>query len=210
MKLEDIFTYKNLYKSFINVSRGKRHEESFIKYRSNLIINLKNIEYSFKHGNYVKLEYYSFIVSDPKYRVIWATSIDGRIIQDCLCKNYLKDYFEPLLYEYNCACRLNKGVHYAMNRLKEMMINMYKNNNNHYYVVKFDIHKFFDNINHEILKNKLINVLDIEIRDYLFYIIDSFEDGLPLGNQTSQWLALYYLNDLDHAIKLRVSRKYVF
>lgn len=40
-------------------------------------------------------------------------------------------------------------------------------------------------------------------------IIDSDEDpGIPIGNQLSQWLALLYLNELDHLIKERLRIKY--
>lgn len=43
---------------------------------------------------------------------------------------------------------------------------------------------------------------DGEVKDFLFYIIDSFDKGgLPLGNQTSQLLALYYLHPVDILIQ---------
>lgn len=32
--------------------------------------------------------------------------------------------------------------------------------------------------------------------------------GLPIGNQTSQWFALFYLNGLDHFIKEQLNIKY--
>lgn len=45
-----------------------------------------------------------------------------------------------------------------------------------------------------------------------FYIIDSHNPdtgkGLPLGNQTSQWFALYYLDPLDRLIKEKYRIKY--
>lgn len=43
------------------------------------------------------------------------------------------------------------------------------------------------------------------VQNLLFGIIDSYEvspgKGLPLGNQTSQWFALYYMDGLDRLIK---------
>ena len=41
------------------------------------------------------------------------------------------------------------------------------------------------------------------------HIIDSDEDpGIPIGNQLSQWLALLFLNELDHIIKERLKIKF--
>lgn len=46
----------------------------------------------------------------------------------------------------------------------------------------------------------------------LFNIIDSYETevgkGLPLGNQTSQWFAIYYLDGFDRLIKEKLRIKY--
>ena len=42
-------------------------------------------------------------------------------------------------------------------------------------------------------------------------IIDSYEEGLGIGNMTSQVLAIFYLNDLDHYIKeeLKMLKKFI-
>lgn len=71
------------------------------------------------------------------------------------------------------------------------------------YVLKADIHHYFQSIDHDILKRMLHPILpDGEVKDFLFYIIDSFDKGgLPLGNQTSQLLALYYLHPVDILIQ---------
>jgi hypothetical protein len=51
-----------------------------------------------------------------------------------------------------------------------------------------------------------------EIFTLLCRIIDSYETnedvGLPLGNQASQWFALYYLDSVDRLIKERLQIKF--
>lgn len=46
----------------------------------------------------------------------------------------------------------------------------------------------------------------------MYSIIDSYEKsankGLPMGNQTSQWFALYYLDEVDRLIKEKLHIKY--
>jgi hypothetical protein len=63
------------------------------------------------------------------------------------------------------------------------------------------------------LKQKLARIIwDKDVLKLLFLIIDSYESeaekGLPLGNQTSQWFALYYLDAFDRLIKEQLRVKY--
>ncbi len=79
--------------------------------------------------------------------------------------------------------------------------------------LKADIHHFFPSIDHEILKNMLSKLVDDpDILELIFKIIDSFENepgkGLPMGNQTSQLFALFYLNGIDRIIKEKYQIKY--
>lgn len=201
MKLEEIFTYENLYKSWKSISKGKKNEDKFIEYSFSLTKNLKDIEWKFKHNRYPEFHYYSFVITEPKERVVWATDIEGRIIQDCLCKNCLRDYFDPLLIDSNAACRRGKGTDYSIRQLRDNIYRAFIKYDTDFYYIKFDVKKYFDSIDHTKLKEKLKDFPDSDVKDYLFYIIDSYETkpgrGLPLGNQTSQWLALIYLNNLD-------------
>lgn len=68
-------------------------------------------------------------------------------------------------------------------------------------------------VKQEKVKEKLRRVVDEdEMLQLLFMIIDSYEvtpgKGLPLGNQTSQWFALFYLDGMDRIIKEKMHIKY--
>lgn len=63
------------------------------------------------------------------------------------------------------------------------------------------------------MKTKLCRVFkDPDVYQLLEHIIDSYEKtpgkGLPMGNQTSQWFALYYLDGLDRLAKEQYRMKY--
>ena len=53
-----------------------------------------------------------------------------------------------------------------------------------------------------------------DVRRLLYIIIDSYstdgdgQRGLPIGNQTSQWFALYYLDPMDRLIKEKMQIKH--
>lgn len=117
-----------------------------------------------------------------------------------------------LIYD-NAACRKDKGTLFAMNRLNEFLYSHYRIHGRKGYFLKCDIRKFFDNIDHEVLKNSLTRIVDDDrTLRLLFNIIDSYETasgkGIPMGNQTSQWFALYYLDPLDRLVKEKLRIKY--
>ena len=65
---------------------------------------------------------------------------------------------------------------------------------------------------HDALKYLLRRFPDKEVLAFLYQIIDSYNadtgKGLPMGNQSSQWFALYYLNQIDRIIKEKYKIKY--
>lgn len=110
--------------------------------------------------------------------------------------NVLEPVFEKQFIFHTYACRKGKGSHkaikYAFCKAK-----------NCEYFLKLDVKKYFENIDHNILKRKLSKILkDKDCLDLLFDIIDSFsiEKGLPIGNLTSQFFANLYLSELDHFV----------
>lgn len=69
-------------------------------------------------------------------------------------------------------------------------------------MLKLDIRKFFDSVNHEILLKILKDrTFDIELSKLFEEITQSFGSGIPLGNLTSQIFANIYLNKLDQFVK---------
>ena len=58
-------------------------------------------------------------------------------------------------------------------------------------------------------KSKILRrIKDKDALKIIFDIIDSYSPGLGIGSMTSQVLAIFYLNDLDHFIKETLKIKY--
>jgi hypothetical protein len=146
------------------------------------------------------------MIYDPKVRVVHATHYPDRVVQHCLCDNIVEPIVNPRLIYDNAACRKGKGTHFAIYRLTGFMREHYRRYGTEGYFLKCDIQKFFSGICHEVLKNLLMQMpFDEDTLDLFFRIVDSHTSakgkGLPLGNQTSQWFALLYLNPLDRLVK---------
>jgi hypothetical protein len=109
------------------------------------------------------------------------------------------------MYEYNCGSVPGRGTAYGQKILRKWLDKDYKNTK---YCLKLDISKFYPSIKNEILKQMFrAKIKDQDCLWLIDAIIDS-NQGLPIGNYTSQWFANFYLQGLDHYIKEKLGVKY--
>lgn len=210
---ELIYDFDNLYRAYLASRRSKRSTREVIQFEMNAGPNLCQMQQELCDGNYQLSGYYHFTIHDPKVREIYALHYRDRILQHSLCDNVLAPYFETHLIYDNAACRKDKGTLFAMNRLNGFMHDYFRNHGKKGYFLKCDVRKFFDSIDHDLLKQRLEAIVDDDrTLTLLHHIIDSYEvtpgRGIPMGNQTSQWFALYYLDPLDRVVKEKLRIKY--
>lgn len=211
---DKICDFQNLLKAHRVARLGKRCEKAVVEFEMRLSENLSSISEALRNHTYKMAGYYGFMVHDPKDRLINALHYRDRVVQHCLCDEVLAPVLDRLLIYDNAACRPGKGTHFALDRLSGFLSDFFRAGaGKEGYFLKCDIKKFFDNIDHEVLRRKLERVFDDEeLLALLFQIIDSYEKtpgkGLPLGNQTSQWFAIYYLDSFDRIVKERLGVKY--
>jgi len=164
----------------------------------------------YKLGKYIKFKVY-----DPKERQIEALPYSDRVMLMCFCEFSMKPRIDKRLIFDNGASRENKGTDFSIKRLHKFLNDQYlKLGHNNFYFLKCDIRKYFDNINHEILLAKLAKAGFCRDELWLCEKIiknDDYENkakGLPLGNQTSQWFALLYLDEIDRLVKEKLRIKH--
>ena len=177
--------------------------------------NLVGMCQALRSGRYQMQPYLHFSIFEPKKREIYAASYTDRVMLHCVCDEVLVPFLERRLIYDNAACRKNKGTLFALERLSGFLRQHYARYGNAGYALKADISQYFANIDHEILKTKLAkDIKDRDVRQLLFRVIDSYETeglagkGLPLGNQTSQCFAIYYLDQVDRFIKEKLRVKH--
>lgn len=210
MYKEILCNMENLREAYRLAHRSKTNSKSVIEFDENKSYNLNLLLKKLKNKEWDKIfVYYRFKIFEPKERIVDALTFEGRIVQHVLCDKILKPYFEPRLVKENCACRINKGTDFALKLTKQGLVKHLKKNNDGY-VLKMDVKKYFPSIDRQVLKDKLKKFPDKEVLELIYWIIDNApeENGLPIGNQTSQWFALYYLNDIDRIIKEKYKIKF--
>lgn len=140
-----------------------------------------------------------------KKRTIIVPSTIEIVVQHSVVQ-VLMPIFMKGMYQHSYASIPNRGAHKAKKYIEKWIR---KDPRNVKYCLKMDIRHFFESIPHDILKTKLKNIIrDEKMLDILYKIIDTTEQGLPLGFYTSQWLANWYLQELDHYIKEQLHAKY--
>lgn len=99
--------------------------------------------------------------------------IKDKLVNHLVSNVFLKPVLYPKLIEENVATRVGKGTNEAIKLCKKYFIRM-MNKYEKFYVLKFDISKYFYNIDHDILKNMLKNIYtDPNVYNILCTIIDA-------------------------------------
>lgn len=212
---DKICNFESLYEAHKVARRGKRHKAEVINFEMNLSKNLTIMQEQLEKKTYKMKGYYHFTIYEPKTRQIYATQYADRVMIHCVCDQVLSPILQKKLIYDNAACQVGKGTHFAMNRLTTFFRDFYKKHGTKGYILKCDIQKYFPSIDHEVLKEKLAKaIVDKDVRNLLNDMIDGFETdgcpgkGIPLGNQSSQWFSIYYLDTLDRFVKEQLRIKY--
>lgn len=207
MKIEEIFTFENLYDSHVKCRKSKQQKGEVIRFEIDLSENIYKLMKELHSKKYKVGKYKQFIIYEPKKRLIEALPYRDRVVLMCFCEHSIIPRLDKRLIYDSVACRKNKGTLFGMDRLAYFLKKEYfKENNNKVYYLKCDIRKYFPSINHNIL---ISNLRKTGFSDDEMWFLEKIikeqpnnnDKGLPLGNQSSQWFALFYLNRIDRLIK---------
>lgn len=222
ISFEDVVTFDHLVKSYFHCRKGKSFRENTIEYHRNYMSNLHKLMNRLNDGTYKIQDLYSFVIYEPKKRSITANQFEDKIVQRLICKYALEPTISPKLIYDNYASQEGKGPHLGLHRLQKFMLDFAKSVEwtDKGWVLICDIHKFFYTIDRTICC-KQVDKLEIDPRlkklvyDQIYAYDSKYNEytddpnkGICIGFQTSQWLAVYYLNGLDHLIKEKLHIKY--
>ena len=206
---KEIYDIENLKLAHIKASKGKGHYSEIKKVNKNLDARLLKIQIMLKNKTYKTSKYKVKTVNDNgKNRTIRALPYyPDRIIQWAIMLVIEKVFIKTFIADTYSAIP-NRGIHKALYKLKKVL-----KKEKDLYCLKLDIKKYYDNINHKVLKSLLRKKFkDNDLLILLDEIIDSMKGskGIPIGNYTSQYFANFYLSYFDHWIKEDLGIKHYF
>lgn len=93
-------------------------------------------------------------------RIVSQNMVD-KVVNHLVSRNILYPAILPCLLDVNVASRKGLGISEGL-RLAQKFHEKYRIKYKKYYILKFDISKFFASINHDILKQKILRKLKEE------------------------------------------------
>lgn len=192
--------------------RGKENKRDVARFLLELEDHIFSLHEELSTGKYRHSSYEAFYLQDPKLRHIHKASVIDRLLHHAITRN-IQPLFEHRFIFDSYSSRKAKGSHRAVKRLRQFAWRLSHNNTKTVWVLKCDIKKYFDNIDHD----RLIRLVgrrigDGKLRRVIEAIIRSIEIksgcGVPLGNLTSQLFSNVYLDSLDQFVKRTLRVKY--
>jgi retron-type reverse transcriptase len=218
----DIVDFENLLVAARQAQRGKRFRGNVLAFNYAIERELFKLQAELRAHTYQPGAYRTFMIRDPKDRLISAAPYRDRVVHHALC-NVIVPLLERTLIGDTYANRVGYGSHRALKRFTGFA-------RRYRYCLQCDIQKYFPSIDHEILKGLIRR--KIKCRDTLWLIdriIDASNEqvpvleyfpgddlltpvqrrkGLPIGNLTSQFFANLYLSPFDHFVKRQLKLKH--
>lgn len=248
-KILDIENIKYVYDK--SVRRNTKNKSKIERFEQNYASNLVYIKKILEERKYIPGKYNIFIINEPKIRLIMSQNIIDKVVNHLVSQYFLVNIFDKTLIDGNVATRKGKGNNYGLKKLTKYL---QKNVDKDLYILKFDIKKYFFNLDHQIIKKLIrkkikdpdvLNILDLIIdstdnpyinkeikklkynfkeklemknisekeKNKIIKDIDSIPEcklgvSLPIGNLSSQTLAILYLNEMDYYIKEKLKVKF--
>lgn len=214
---KEIISTRNLFHAWKEFRRGKGNKKDVMSFEYHLEQNIFQLHRDLRDKKYEHGPYEDFYITDPKRRHIHKALVRDRVIHHAIYK-ILYPIFNPTFIATSFSCRIGKGNHKGVLWLEKTVRKVSRNYTKPCFILKCDIRKFFDSVDH----NALIRILNKKIRDketrYLLdEVVRSFSSGasnlfdgvgLPIGNLTSQLFANIYMNEFDQFIKQKLKIKY--
>ncbi|MBI4146066.1 hypothetical protein HY489_01880 [Candidatus Woesearchaeota archaeon] len=209
--------YGNIELAFRRARKGKTRKPYVVDFERDLEKNLLRLQDELINHTYSPRPLETFVIKDPKTRKISRSDFRDRVVHHALC-NMIEPIFDKTFICDSFANRTGKGTLKAIERFEYFARKVSLNWSRASFVLKADVRKYFDNVDHEILLRILKRMINDERSEWLCHIIiknfsTSPGKGMPLGNLTSQFFANVYLNELDkfvkHVLKVKHYVRYV-
>ena len=206
-----------LHAAWRNAARGKRRRPDVCAFESALAENLLRLESELGSGTWRPAAYRCFeVVENGKRRLIAAAPFRDRVVHHALVDG-LSPTWEHRFPGWVAANRVGRGTHFALTLARDAAARCT-------WALQLDVSRFFPSVDHGLLKAQLARDVRCPLTLQAWErVVDSGRDlfpglarpaippggdlldldrprGLPIGNQTSQFLANVVLHPLDHFI----------
>lgn len=172
---DQIISPENLFSAWDAFKSDKRNKRDVLAFERHLEENIFKLHRQLKNRTYKHGPYTGFYIQDPKQRHIHKATVRDRVLHHAIF-SVINPIFEETFIPMSFSCRVGFGTHKGVDILERRARAVAKNGTSDCFVLKCDVQKFFDSVNHEIL----VSILGKRIKDgetmwLLKSIIESYE-----------------------------------
>jgi hypothetical protein len=205
---DNICDIKNIKLAIMKSSSGKRDKKFVKKVIKNIDFYSKEVQKLLINKSYKASPYTVKTILDganKKERTIYKPRyFPDQIIHWSLMLQ-LHDIILKGMYEYNCGSVPGRGTSYGQKILRKWIDRDYRGTK---YCLKMDISKFYNSVDNKILKQMFREKIKDANCLWLIDEIINSNEGLPIGNYTSQWFSNFFMQGFDHYIKEKLKVDY--
>lgn len=207
----EIYDGNILYDSFLKSKTGSDWKGSVQKFEMNYLFRLAKIQKELKEESYKFSKGNTFIIHERgKTRKITGEVIQDRVVKHALCDYAINPYIKKYMIHDNGTSQEGKGISFTRRRLEQHLHQYYrKHGTNEGYILLVDFTKYYDNINHDIVKTMMEKYMKSQFCFRLLCSVLQNEvsergicKGMNIGNQVSQSVGISYRTPVDNYVKI--------
>jgi len=147
-----------LHLSYLHARRNKRNTHNQLKFELDQETNIYNLAKAIYKRQYTPKPCIAFIINQPVMREIFAADFSDRIIHHLIYRCIYPIIDRKLIHD-TYSCRVGKGTLYGLNRAKGFIRSCSQDYTLDAYVLKVDIEAYFMNMQHDIIYEKVVDML---------------------------------------------------
>lgn len=169
-----MITFERIELAYKECIKKKRSKLSAMEFSAeDLCGNLQKIVDDINNKTYTTSPSTCFVITSPTIREIFAADFRDRIVQHFFVQE-TTPILDKLLVENTTSCRLNKGTGYALEKLRQFVVEVSNYGKEDCFYLKIDFSGYFMSILREYLTQLFIDIINIfyrgEYREELLYL----------------------------------------
>jgi retron-type reverse transcriptase len=130
--------WQNLCIAYFQACKGKKKKKAVSDFDQHRETHLRQLHHELLTGTYTISASTCFIIKDPVQREVFAADFRDRIVHHLLY-NYLAPIREKLFIFDSYSCRVGKGTHFGIQRVKRFMRACSENFTKEARILKLDV-----------------------------------------------------------------------
>lgn len=175
--MNEIADMNILYDAFVASMKGSSWKEEPQRFEMDIISELVKLKRELASKEYRTAAGSEFVLHERgKERFIHGSRVRDRIVRHALCDAVLNDAIQPYLIHNNGASQKGKGISFARSMFeKDLHSYWLEHRSNEGYVGFVDLSKFYDNIQHEKIRDCIYPLLSEDCQWLMDEILRTFE-----------------------------------